>query len=93
VVVEAALYSSGALEELGDQVQWITRVPASLSLVNSLYQTTDPQTMIPVLDDAYRVGPLCTSYGGVRQRWVVVYSEAIHQRQCHTLRKRIDQSK
>lgn len=89
VVADTALYSSGMLADLGDQVPWITRVPASIGIVKKLYEMSEPETMLPVLDDAYRVLPLCTTYGEVRQRWVVVYSEPIQQRQVKTLRKRV----
>jgi len=89
VVADTALYSSGMLADLGDHVPWITRVPASIGIVKKLYEMSDPETMHSVLDDAYRVLPLCTTYGEVRQRWVVVYSEPIQRRQVKTLRKQV----
>ncbi len=90
LVADTALFTQGTLAELGTDVRWITRVPASLKLVKMLYQTCTPAEMIPVLDDTYRVCPLCTTYGDVRQRWVVVYSEAIQRRQTKTVRQHIE---
>jgi transposase len=42
-------------------------------------------------DPGYRLRELCTTYGQVRQRWVLVYSEAAYHREITTLNRHIAQ--
>ena len=87
-VADTALYSAGTLHELGDDVQWVTRVPASIAAVKALYQTVSPDDMLPDSDGTYRTLALCSTYGGVRQRWLLVYSEATYQREAGHFNRR-----
>jgi transposase len=89
LVADTALYSAGTLQELGDQVYWVTRVPASVGAVKDLYQTVDIEQMTPIQDGAYRVLELCSTYGGIRQRWLLVYSEGLYKRESKQLSKTI----
>lgn len=91
VVADTALYSSGTLEELGDEVKWVTRVPASIGLVKDLYDQIDPHevTQMQAVDDTYQIYRLGSTYGGVKQRWLVVFSQAIYARQVKTLAKQV----
>lgn len=88
-VADSALYSAGTLQEMGEAVKWVTRVPASIELVKELFQTVELADMQPMLAGDYRVLPLCSLYGGVRQRWLLVYSEAIYQRAERQFHKRL----
>jgi transposase len=73
-VADSALYSEENLQQLSG-LRWLTRVPLTLKgaseLVNQLsesaLQTTDLK--------GYRVATVCSDYGGVRQRWLVVESQ------------------
>ena len=55
-------------------LKWITRVPATLSEAQAVLAQRDPQTMAP-LTEGYRYRELPSTYGGVAQRWVLIYSE------------------
>jgi transposase len=90
LVADTALYSAGTLQELGDQVYWVTRVPASIGAVKALYQTVEVEDMFPIQDGSYRLLELCTTYGGVRQRWLLVFSEGLYQRESQQLCRVID---
>ena len=74
-VVDSALYSQANLHALTD-IRWITRVPRRLALVQYLERTIEVERMQPGALPGYRYLEVGTWYGGVRQRWVVVYSEA-----------------
>jgi transposase len=75
LVADSALYSADNLQKLAEtQLKWITRVPATLGEAQAVLAQADPQTMAP-LREGYRFRVLSSTYGGVAQRWVLVYSE------------------
>jgi transposase len=83
LVADSALYSADNLQQLAEtQMKWITRVPATLSEAQAVLAQADPQTMAP-LREGYRSRVVTSTYGGVAQRWVLLYSE---QRQPHAQR-------
>jgi transposase len=75
LVADSALYSEANLEKLAQtQMKWITRVPATLREAQAILAQADPQAMI-ALQEGYRADELTSTYGGVAQRWVLIYSE------------------
>jgi transposase len=92
-IADTALYSAGTLQTLGDEVRWITRVPASIGAVQALYQTLEPAEMKPVLKGAYRVQEVDSTYGGMRQRWLVIFSDRQYKRDRKRLRRHIAQQR
>jgi transposase len=75
LVADGALYREDNLSKLsGTCMQWITRVPATLSEAQAALAQTDPPTMAPLLD-GYRDRVLTSTDGGVAQRWLLVFSE------------------
>jgi transposase len=75
LVADSALYSADNLLKLAETpMKWITRVPATLSEAQAVLAQADPQTMAPLRED-YRFRVVPSTYGGVAQRWVLVYSE------------------
>ncbi len=49
--------------------------------------------MQPALQEGYRYLEVCTSWGGVRQRWLVVWSAQAEQRERATLQKQLEKEK
>ena len=92
IVADTALYSADNLKEL-DGVSWVTRVPASVSEVKDLYQTVAPAQMRALDDGDYQVWTLTSDYGGVAQRWLLVYSEGLYHREAASLQRVIDQER
>ena len=75
LVADSALYSAENLQKLAEtSLKWITRVPATLHEAQVALAQADPQTMAP-LTEGYRYHVVPSSYGGVAQRWVLIYSE------------------
>jgi transposase len=75
LVADSALYSEDNLAKLSQtQMQWITRVPATVSEAQAALAQANPQTMTP-LSEGYRCQMLHSTYGGVAQRWALIYSE------------------
>jgi transposase len=75
LVADSALYSAENLQKLADpSLKWITRVPATLTEVQEVLAQAQPATM-PLLQEGYRARSMLSTYGGVAQRWVLIYSE------------------
>jgi transposase len=55
------------------------RVPATLTEAKSLLETTDLKTLRP-LSEGYRYLSVTSSYGGIKQRWLVIHSQAAQTR-------------
>ena len=91
-VADAALYNEENLIALG-QTPWISRVPATIAEAQQLMQTL-PQSMFRVSSlNNYAIAEVCSTYAGVRQRWLVVHSESRQQSDLKQLDKRIAQAK
>jgi transposase len=75
LVAESALYREANLEKLAQtQMKWSTRVPATLREAHAALAQAAPQAMV-ALQEGYRAHELTSTYGGVEQRGVVIYSE------------------
>ena len=85
VVADCALYSEANLQKLAQtQMKWITRVPATLHEAQAAFDQADPQSMKP-LKEGYRYQRLRSTYGGVAQRWALIYSEHRQVQAQHTV--------
>lgn len=91
IVADSALYSADNLEALGS-TSWISRVPASLSAAKALLQELPEQLFHPSSMRGYCYVELCSVYGGIQQRWVVVESKARKEADLKQLQKRLDKA-
>jgi transposase len=91
-VADAALYSEENLVALGE-TPWISRVPATIAEAQQLMQTLPPERFSVSSLHNYSMAEVCSTYAGVRQRWLVVQSEPRQQADLQQLDKRIDQAK
>jgi transposase len=75
LVADRALYRAENLQKLAEtRMKWITRVPATLHEAHAVLAQADPQSLTP-LTEGYRYQVVPSNYGGVEQRWVLIYSE------------------
>ena len=72
-VADAALYSADNVQQLGS-LRWISRVPLTIAQANALIEDIDESAFRPAQREGYRLAEVCCTYGGVKQRWVVVES-------------------
>lgn len=93
MAADAALFTEENLGILGE-LPWISRVPASVGAAKQLMQTQPAQHFQafeqPLLKD-YRFYELCSSYGGVPQRWVMIESQPALKSDLKKLDKRLEQ--
>ena len=87
-VADAALYSEENLKALGE-TPWISRVPATITEAQQLMQTLPPEMFTVSSLENYAIAEVCSTYAGVRQRWLVVQSESRQQADLKQLDKRI----
>jgi len=73
------------LKELG-KTRWLIRVPESLSEAKKQVKETDRSAMRQ-LTEGYFGKEVQVNYGGIQQRWLVVFSEAAYPRELKTLER------
>ena len=77
IVADSALYAKETLDELGD-FGWISRVPERINGVSELCQVMAQEWSDTKPERA--VKGICSNYGDVNQRWLVVYTRSAHER-------------
>lgn len=87
-VGDSAMYEKCV--EKGGCMLWLSRVPNSHKKAKNLLATQYEKLSWSTVDvRGYQVAPLfCEDYKGVKQRWVIVFSQQMHKRESVTLKKR-----
>ena len=89
-IMDSASYSRETLGEWGE-IRWLTRVPETSKAAKEALRCVRTEEM-ERLDDNYRIFPLCSIYGGVKQKWLVVYSQAAFERESQALDHRVEKA-
>jgi transposase len=92
-VWDSAVYSERNIKEISPSYRWITRVPETLSEAKELVENSDMEKMRSTSLDGYHLFSTEVDYGGVKQRWIVVFSEKGYAREKKTLEKKIEREK
>lgn len=87
-IADSALYTEKSLGEISSEMKWISRVPENLKAVKTLIHEVHQTDMTP-MGNGYYVAEVGATYGDVRQRWLVVFSEKAQQREQKTLERRV----
>jgi len=85
-IADSALYTQKTITTISESMKWITRVPEILSEAKKVIQYADP---LEALETGYSGKEFVSEYGGVQQRWLLVYSEQAYLRESKTLEKQI----
>jgi transposase len=89
LVADSALYNQEGVREMQHvNIKWITRVPATLAEAKAALAQVNPKEMLPLVE-GYRYQALQSDYGGVPQRWLLIYSEAASARAQKQVRKEL----
>lgn len=89
-VMDAALYSEDNIREISPRVKWISRVPENISEAKRLMPEAETEKMAKSSLEGYKHQAHRSTYGGVEQKWLVVFSEKSYQREIETLEKNIE---
>ena len=92
MVADAAFYSASNITP-ADEMEWVSRVPATLNEAKAALAETDPAQMTHSSRDGYAWYETTSDYGGVEQRWLVVLYDPHRQRDLARLDRRIDQER
>ena len=90
-VADSALYTKKTIGELSGKIQWVTRVPETVGLVRQLLSEIPLESFLPGGADlpGIRYCEVCTTFGDVPQRWVLVFSQAARDREEKTLSRAV----
>ena len=93
IVADSALYSKDSIASFPAGLLWITRVPESISEAKRLIAEADVNDMDDAQKAGYKFSEVSSQYGGVEQRWLIVYSKAIYESEEKALQKKIAKEK
>ena len=82
-----ALYTEKNVQKLGEHTKWISNIPATIKEMTDLIRSDVPFT--PTSDPRYSCCSVDSYYGGVPQKWVVVFSEEMKTRELKTFEKNL----
>lgn len=87
LIADSALYTAENLKTMNalGSLFWISRVPGSLNLAYDVIDVVAPGLMVDLSQSACR--RIDVEYGGIEQRWIVVFSPQAHQRALKTVNK------
>lgn len=92
LVVDSKLYNLNNLEILGGKssLNWLTRVPNGLKVAKEVFAGIDSETLQPLPGyEKYKYTEICSTYGEVNQRWIVLQSEDKYTRDLKNLDKKV----
>ena len=84
LIADSALYTAETLQSM-NPLLWISRVPETLNLARDVIDVVAPEWLRTPDKSVFR--SLEVEYGGVKQRWVVVFSPEAYQRARKTIDK------
>jgi transposase len=92
-VADSALYSKERLLHEYYQTPWITRVPETINDAAILVEKEDNELTWTQIDENYKMHAEFSLFGGVSQRWLLVFSKKAYEREKISYAKRVDKEK
>jgi transposase len=88
-VADSALYTKDKLLKINSYT-WLTRVPETIAEAKRLVEQPDEEIAWIEREKGYKTSSYDSTYGGIRQRWLLVFSEQAYHREQKTLEKKIE---
>ncbi len=88
-IADAALYTKERLLKSNDYI-WVTRVPESITEAKNLVEKADKEISWIEEEKGYKTAEYKSFYGGIEQRWLLVFSEQAYEREKKTLKKKLE---
>ena len=92
-VRDSAGYTEDTIKAISDDYKWISRVPETITAAKEILESVDMEKTCSSSLNGYRIFSTEMEYGGVNQRWIVVFSEKAFARERKTLEKKIGTEK
>lgn len=87
-IADSALYTKEKLLKSNDYV-WVTRVPENITEAKALVEKVDEEIAWVEEERGYKIAEYKSFYGGIEQRWLLVFSEQAYERERKTLEKKL----
>jgi len=87
-IADSALYTKDRLLKNNDYF-WVTRVPEMITEAKNLVEKPSKEIHWTNVGNGYKISSFDSSYGNIRQRWLLVFSEQAYAREKKTLEKKI----
>lgn len=87
-VADSALYTIDKLLA-APNLRWLTRVPETIGEAKALCGALKGNFEWIELGDGYQMAKIDSEYGGMKQRWQLIYSEQAYNRESKTLERKI----
>lgn len=91
-IADSALYSADKLLACPD-VYWLSRVPENIKACDKLVSLPSKEMVWTKGTNGYEWAELCNTYGGIKQRWLLIFSQQAYDREKKTLMKRVEKEK
>ena len=89
-VADAAFYSQKKLLKKGNDVLWISRVPENITSAKNLLSKNAENYQWQEIGNGYSMSPHSSYYGGVDQRWILIFSEEAYKREMETFNSNLE---
>lgn len=87
-VADSALYSKDKLLKQNAYL-WLSRVPETITEARELVEKLDSEIPWVVREKGYKTADFGSNYGGIKQRWLLVYSQQSYDREKKTLERKL----
>ncbi len=91
-IADSALYTKDKLLKDNNYL-WTTRVPETSTEAKNLVAKNKEDLEWRDVGDGYEISSVTTNYGGIDQRWLLVYSEKAYEREKKTLEKNVQKER
>jgi transposase len=88
-IADSALYTKEKLLK-SNEYAWVTRVPETITEARNLTEKKDEEIAWVEREGGYKTAGYESAYGGIEQRWLLVFSEQAYQREKKTLEKKLE---
>lgn len=95
-VFDSAFYNEPTLTGVGSSIKWITRVSEQINEATQLLEETEESSLIDcslASLKGYKLTSSIVNYAGLKQRWIIVYSEKAYEREKKTVLKNVAKEK
>ena len=92
LVADCKLYHKANADFLS-QVNFITLIPSTITLEKSLITTAITEKKWQRVDDNYQYKVNDVEHMGIKQRWIVIYSNAANHRATKTITRQVERAK
>jgi transposase len=87
-IADSALYTAGNLQKMASVV-WVSRVPENLLEARELLTKSTADIAWSAQEEGYKMAAFNSCYAGIKQRWLLVFSEQAYKREEKTLQKKL----